>query len=83
MGAIKREMNNAKWTWYAIGYLCVFAYSVSIIVYQLGMFFRGNGFTLGTAAALMVLAFMVYMILRRNKYETSVLNNLKGVNAKC
>lgn len=83
MGAIKREMNNAKWTWYAIGYLCVFAYSVSIIVYQLGMFFRGNGFTLGTTAALMVLAFMVYMILRRNKYETSVLNNLKGVNAKC
>ena len=82
IGAIKREMNDPKWTWYAIGYLCVFAYSVSIIVYQLGMFFGGNGFTAGTAAALGVLAIMLYLIFRKNKYETS-LNCLKGVNAQC
>jgi ferrous iron transport protein B len=83
IGAIKREMNNPKWTWYAIGYLCVFAYSVSIIVYQLGMFFGGNGFNIGTAVALAVLAAMLYMIFRKNKYETTALNCLKGVNAQC
>jgi len=82
IGAIKREMNNPKWTFYAIGYLCVFAYSVSIIVYQLGLFFGGNGFTVGTAAALIVLAVMLYLIFRKNKYETTALN-LKGVNAQC
>jgi len=82
IGAIKREMNDPKWTWYAIGYLCVFAYSVSIIVYQLGLFFGGNGFTAWTAAALVVLAVMLYMIFRKNKYETTALN-LKGVNAQC
>jgi len=41
MGAIKREMNNAKWTWFAIGYMCVFAYAISLIVYQIGMLFTG------------------------------------------
>jgi len=81
IGAIKREMNSPKWTWYAIGYLCIFAYSVSIIVYQLGMFIGGNGFTAGTAAALAVLAVMAYMIFRRNKYETQPSKILKGVNA--
>ncbi|HHW21718.1 MAG TPA: ferrous iron transport protein B [Clostridiaceae bacterium] len=81
IGAIKREMNSPKWTWYAIGYLCFFAYSVSIIVYQLGMFIGGNGFTAGTAAALAVLAVMAYMIFRRNKYETQPSKILKGVNA--
>ncbi len=81
IGAIKREMNNAKWTWYAIGYLCVFAYSVSIIVYQLGMFFGGNGFNLGTMAAILVLVAILYLILRRNKYNTPALKTLKGVNA--
>ncbi|MGI6086074.1 MAG: ferrous iron transport protein B [Acetivibrionales bacterium] len=79
IGAIKREMNNPKWTWYAIGYLCIFAYSISIIVYQLGLFFGGNGFSLGTAAAIFVLAFMLHMIFRRNKYQTSTLRSLKGV----
>lgn len=81
MGAIRREMNSPKWTWYAIGYLCIFAYSVSIIVYQLGMFFGGNGFTPGTAAGFAVLAAMLYMIFRRNKYETSTYKTLKGVQA--
>ncbi|NLE25870.1 MAG: ferrous iron transport protein B [Clostridiaceae bacterium] len=83
IGAIKREMNDPRWTWYAIGYLCVFAYSVSIMVYQLGMFFAGNGFNIGTFAALVVLAAMLFMILRKNKYETAAQNCLKGANVQC
>lgn len=70
MGAIKTEMNSAKWTLGAIGYLCGFAYAVSLIVYQLGMWFGGNGFHFGTAAALLVLAGLLYLILRKNPYET-------------
>ncbi len=69
MGAIKREMNSAKWTWLAIGYMCVFAYAASLIVYQLGMLLTGNGFTLATAAALLTLGVMLYLLLRKNKYE--------------
>lgn len=69
MGAIKREMNNAKWTAAAIGYMCGFAYAVSLVVYQLGMFFSGNGFGLGTAAALVVLAGGLYLLARKNPYE--------------
>ncbi len=70
MGAIKREMNNPKWTWAAIGYMCGFAYAVSLMVYQLGGLFTGEtAFGLGTAAALAVLAGMVYLLFRRNKYN--------------
>ena len=69
MGAIKREMNNAKWTWAAIGYMCGFAYAVALIVYQLGMLFTGHGFTIGTAAALLVLALLLYLVLRKNKQD--------------
>ena len=74
MGAIRREMNNAKWTWAAIGYMCGFAYGVSLIIYQLGMFFTGHGFTVGTAAALLVLALLLYLILRKNTYEKTMLS---------
>ena len=69
MGAIRREMNNGKWTAFAISYMCVFAYSVSLIVYQLGSFFMGGGFGIGTAAAIVVLALLVYLLVRKNKYE--------------
>ncbi len=68
MGAIKREMNSAKWTAAAISYMCVFAYAVSLIVYQLGMFFTGSDFTAGTAAALIVLVVLLYFLFRKNKY---------------
>ncbi|MEG0777919.1 MAG: ferrous iron transport protein B [Oscillospiraceae bacterium] len=68
MGAIKREMNSAKWTLFAIGYLCVFAYSISLIIYQLGLLLTGGGFTLLTAVALVLLAAFVYLLLRKNKY---------------
>ncbi len=66
MGAIKREMNNAKWTAAAIGYMCGFAYAVSLIVFQLGGLFTGEAaFGLGTIAALVLLAGILYLLLRR------------------
>lgn len=68
MGAIKREMNNAKWTAGAIAYMTAFAYAISLIVYQLGTFFTTLHFTLGTAAAIVVLAVLIYLIFRKNKY---------------
>ena len=71
MGAIKREMNNAKWTWFAIGYQCVFAYVVALIVYQLGLFFSGNGGVWGLIAALIGLAFLTYMLFRPAKKSKS------------
>ena len=69
MGAIRREMNNWKWTAFAISYMCVFAYAVSLMIFQLGSWFTGTGNIIGTVFALGVLAFMVYMLLRKNKYE--------------
>ena len=69
MGAIKREMNNAKWTWAAIGYLTVFAYVISLIVYQLGMLFIGGGFGAGTAFAIALLIGLIYLLVRKNKYD--------------
>ena len=67
IGAIRREMNSAKWTWFAIAYQCGLAYAVSLIVYQLGLLFAGAGFTFATAAALAVLALLLYMLLRKNR----------------
>lgn len=69
MGAIKREMNNTKWTFAAIGYMCVFAYTVSLIVYQIGMFISGAGFTVWTAIGFAALAVMLYLLFRKNKYS--------------
>ena len=64
MGAIKREMNSAKWTFFAIGYQCVFAYAVSLAVYQLGTLFTGSGSIVGSAAAFAIVAFMVFMLVK-------------------
>ncbi|MEG1846891.1 MAG: ferrous iron transport protein B [Lachnospiraceae bacterium] len=69
MGAIKREMNSSKWTWFAIFYLCIFAYSISLIVYQLGLVFTGGGFTLLTAVALVLLAGFLYLLVRKNIFH--------------
>jgi ferrous iron transport protein B len=74
MGAIKREMNNAKWTWAAIGYMCGFAYVVSFIVYQLGTLFTGGGFGLGTLLAVLALAALVFLLVRKNKYDNTHLS---------
>ncbi len=70
MGAIKREMNNAKWTFAAIGYVTVFAYSTSLIVFQLGGLFTGEAaFGIGTVVALALVALLVYLLVRPNKYN--------------
>lgn len=66
MGAIRREMNSARWTAFAIGYMCVFAYIVSLVVYQVGKLFTGV-FSAWTVVAFILLAVMVYMLVRRNK----------------
>ncbi len=73
MGAIRREMNNAKWTAAAIGYMTLFAYVISLIVYQLGMLFSTGVFTAWTAVAIVLLAGLVYMLFRKNRYETKAL----------
>ncbi len=67
IGAIKREMNSAKWTWFAIGYQCVFAYAVSLMIYQLGGIFTGSLNVIGVIAAVLVLAFIVFMLVRPYK----------------
>ena len=64
IGAIRREMNSGKWTWAAIGWMCGFAYAVSLIVNQLGRLFTGGGFGIGTVAALLVLAGMLWLLFR-------------------
>ena len=74
MGAIKREMNNAKWTLCAIGYMCGFAYVISLIIYQLGLLFTGAGFGLGTVVALVLLAALLYLMFRGNRYENDKLS---------
>jgi ferrous iron transport protein B len=81
MGAIKQEMNNAKWTWAAIGYLCAFAYVISLIVYQFGMLFIGGGFGVGTCFAFVCFAGLLYLLFRKNKYdESGALSLAKKVN---
>ena len=79
MGAIKREMNNPKWTAFAIGYMCVFAYAVSLMVYQIGGLITGEvPFGIGTIAALIVLAGMIWMLVRKNPYDGKEEQTLKA-----
>ena len=70
MGAIRREMNSAKWTAFAIGYQCLFAYAVSLVVYQIGSAFSGDLNVVGLIAAVIVLIVGLFMLLRPNKYVT-------------
>lgn len=69
IGAIRREMNSAKWTWFAILYQCGFAYAVSLIIYQFGCLFGGNMNIIGLVFAAAVLIFLIYMLVRRVKPE--------------
>ena len=77
IGAIKREMNSAKWTWFAIGYQCVFAYAVSLIIYQIGSAFTGNLNIVGLIVAIAVLVFMLYMLLKPYKESTKLTKKVK------
>lgn len=70
IGAIKREMNSAKWTWFAIGYQCAFAYAASLMLYQIGSAFSGNWNVIGLIAAVAVLAFILYMLFKPYKEAT-------------
>ncbi|MGN0519649.1 MAG: ferrous iron transporter B [Candidatus Fimenecus sp.] len=78
IGAIKREMNSAKWTWFAIGYQCVFAYAISLMIYQFGSAFTGNLNVFGLIAAVIVLAAFVYMLfIKRYSEATKLTKNVK------
>lgn len=71
MGAIKREMNNWKWTAFAITYMCVFAYAISLITYQLGSWFVGGGNIIGTVFAVIVLAILAFFLFRPNPQKNN------------
>ena len=81
IGAIKREMNNTKWTWFAIGYQCVFAYAISLCIYQIGGLVTGTiSFGAGTVAAILIIVFLLYMLLR--PYKESNTFNISSVEVK-
>ncbi len=78
IGAIKREMNNAKWTWFAIAYECGFAYAVALMINQFGGIFTGNVSVIGLIFALLVLAAIVYMLFfKKYKESTKLTANVK------
>lgn len=77
MGAIRREMNSGKWTLFAIGYQCCFAYVISLIVYQLGNLFMGNGNIIGVIFAVLFLAAIVYLMVRPYKEASKLTEKVK------
>lgn len=83
MGAIKREMNNAKWFWFAIGYQCSLAYVVSLVVYQIGTLIITGSFGIGTvAAALLVIGFL-YLLFRPYKESKTLKVGMKAKSCAC
>ncbi|MDE6518227.1 MAG: ferrous iron transporter B, partial [Acetatifactor sp.] len=80
MGAIKREMNNAKWFWFAIGYQCGLAYVVSLCIYQIGMLFTG-AFGIGTIVAFLLLAGFIYLLVRPYKESKTLEMKAAGKRA--
>lgn len=81
MGAIKREMNNAKWFWFAIGYQTLLAYTVSLCIYQMGTFITTGIFGVGTAAAIALIILFLYLLLRPYK-ESQTLRTMKQTALK-
>lgn len=78
IGAIKREMNNAKWTWFAVGYQCAFAYVIALMINQFGNWFvLGNVNVLGVAVSTVILGLMIYMLVRPYKEATKLTVNVK------
>jgi len=78
IGAIKREMNNGKWTWFAIGYQTIFAYLVALCVYQFGVLFTGGGFGIGTIFAIIISIGFLYLLFRPYKPSTTLKMNTKS-----
>ena len=81
IGAIKREMNNAKWTWFAIGYQTALAYAVSLCIYQLGTWFTTGTFGIGAAVALLVIALFIYLMVRPYREGRSLTARLSAGKA--
>ncbi len=77
IGAIKREMNSAKWTWFAIGYQCGFAYAIALMINQFGNAITGNTNVIGLVFALALLAGMIYMLVKPYKEATKLTTNVK------
>ena len=77
IGAIKREMNSAKWTWFAIGYQCVFAYAASLMIYQFGSIFTGSLNAVGLIFAVAVLAFLLYMLFKPYQESSKLTKTVK------
>ena len=73
IGAIKREMNNAGWTWFAIAWQCGFAYAVALMIYQFGRIFTGGVNVIGLIAAIAILGVMIYMLFFRKYQEATKL----------
>ena len=82
MGAIKREMNNTKWFWTAVGYQCGFAYLVSLVVNQIGGLFTGAGFSIWTIVAIAVIVAFIYLLARPYKESQTLNVSVKTSRAK-
>jgi len=82
MGAIRREMNNAKWFWFAVGYQTIFAYGISLCIYQLGAFFMGDTFGIGTVVAIVIVIGILFLLFRPYKQSKNLNLNLSSVNAR-
>lgn len=80
IGAIRREMNSAKWTWFAIGYQCGLAYAVALVIYQIGMIFAGSANVIGVIVAVAIIGAIVYMLARPYS-EIDSLENKSAVDA--
>ncbi len=78
IGAIRREMNSAKWTWFAIGYQCIFAYAIALMINQLGGLFTGNVNVIGLIVSIAILVFMIYMLFFRKYKEATKLSKKVG-----
>jgi len=82
IGAIKREMNNAKWTWFAIGYQCLFAYAVALIIYQIGLAVDGTANPVGLIVAIALLGLMGFQLFRPYKEATTLTEEVRLSKAK-
>lgn len=79
MGAIKREMNNVKWFWFAIGYQTILAYMVSLCVFQIGTWITAATFGIGTVAAILLIAVFIYLLFRPYKESKVLRTDIKGM----